>query len=291
MGTPHFTVLTDGLDEVTWREQRRPGVTATDVARLHSGGAGTWAAIRAEKQGTEPDFTFPAMQHGKDREPVIARFAERRFGLRPSRAVLAAVDDPRWRATPDGIGDAAVGEYKTTVVDWPTLDDLPVPYYDQATWQMRVTGLREAHLVFEAHEGGIPLHMEPRSFLIRYDDVYARELEEVAERFLAADTAPDPRAAELDALISLHLEAKALEKAAADRVEAIGQQVRDLVGGDEGKFIFEGSYGNLTLGKTSTRAGFDRAGLEAEAPELAKKYATTISVRGRLTISARKADR
>lgn len=288
MGTERYAVLTDGLDDAQWHEVRRGGVTATDVARLHSGGAGTWAAIRAEKAGNEPSFTFPAMQHGKDREPVIARYAERAFGLSPSHAVLAAADDRRWLATPDGIGPFAVGEYKTTVKDWPTLDDLPKRYFDQATWQMRVTGTREAHLVFEAHEGGVPLHMEPRSFLIPWSAEYAAELEEVAERFLASETVPVPHAAELDALVSLRLEAKEIQAAAEARTEAIDAQIRELVGG--APTIFEGSFGNLTLGKVSSRTTFDSVGFKASDPETYARFTRSTEVRGRLTITARKAD-
>jgi hypothetical protein len=199
------TILASSTDRPAWLAARQGGVTATDVARLARGGAGTWAAVRAEKAGTARDFHNAAMQHGIDREGKILEFASAAFGLEPCGDLHAADDEPRFLATPDAISATEIGEVKTTVHDWDVLSDAPGRYIDQMLWQMRVTGRRRGRLVFEPHENGVPVYPWPKHFVVEYDEARVAVLEQAARDFLDADAEPDEDAAELDALLDAAL--------------------------------------------------------------------------------------
>ena len=275
------------LDRPAWLAARQTGVTATDVARLARGGAGTWAAVRAEKDGTARDFHNSAMQHGTDREGFIADYALSAFGITPCHAVVAADDNPRYLASPDGVGDEEVGEYKTTVHDWAVLSDAPGRYIDQTLWQMRVTGRRRGRLVFEPHENGVPLYPFPRDFVIEWDAARVAELEAVADEFLSGPGEADENAAELDALLTARVEAKDAADVAAAKVAAYDEQIRELVHGQPTKF--EGSLANLTLSAGSITHKFDSTALKQADPDTFNRFVKASPVKGRLTITARTA--
>jgi len=282
--TELFTVVDDGTNRPRWLAGRQGGVTATDISRLARGGAGTWAAVRAEKEGRGRDFKNAAMQHGIDREKVIAEYARASFGLVPSSALLAAIDEPRYLATPDGLSETETGEYKTTIHDWPTLLDAPARYLDQMLWQMRVTGRRKARLVFEPHDNGVPLYPFPRHFEFAYDESRVTELEAVAQEFLAGGEA-DENAAALDVLLSARVEAKETADAATAQVSLIDEQIRELLGGKPTKF--EGSLANLTLSAPTTRSAFDSTAFKAAQPDVYQQFVKSSPVTPRLTITTR----
>ncbi len=279
--------LASSSDRPAWLEARRHGITATDVARLASGGAGTMAAIRAEKAGTARDFRSHAMQHGIDREPVILAYAESAFGLHPSGDLLAADDQPLYLATPDAINDDEVGEVKTTVHDWPTLADAPRRYIDQILWQMRVTGRRRARLIFEPHEDGIPVHPFPRHFIVEYDAERVAELERLADEFLASDGEPDEDAAELDALLAEYMDLDDVAAAARERADAAKGRIEEHLAGKPRKF--EGSVANLTRSADSTSKRFDSVAFKKANPHDYDRFTKDVPTKGRLTITRRAA--
>ncbi|WP_350347223.1 YqaJ viral recombinase family protein [Agromyces sp. G08B096] len=280
-----FIILHSGEDRDGWLEARRPVVTATDVARLARGGAGVWAAIRAEKAGRGRDFRNAAMQHGNEREPFIAAYAQSAFGIRPSKALVAASDRPEFAATPDGIGPDEVGEYKTTVHDWAVLSDAPGRYIDQALWQMRVTGRRRARLVFEPHDNGIPLYPFPKDFLIEWDAKRVAELEEVADEFFTLAVAADEDAAELDALLTEYATLAEIADAAKARADAAKARIEDHLDGKPRRF--EGSLANLTRSKDGFSKRFDQTALKEADPDTFEKYLRSTPTKGRLTITLR----
>jgi hypothetical protein len=225
------------------------------------------------------------MQHGIDREPVIAAYAKSAFGLTHNTALVVADDEPRFGATPDLIGDVEVGDIKTTVHDWPSLDDVPPQYVDQILWQMRVTGRGRGRLVFEPHENGVPMRPFPDDFIIRYDPARVLELEGIALEFLAGDGEPDERSAELDALLTEAAARKAEADAAAARWDAAKTRIEEFIGGTPTRF--EGSLANLTRSADSTRRTFQSTRLRADHPDLYDAYTTEQPVKGRLTITIR----
>lgn len=278
-----FTIVDDGKDRQIWLGRRQGGVSATDVARLARGGTNTWAAIRAEKAGRGRDFTNSAMQHGKDREPVIARFAENMFGLHHSTALLAADDEPRFIATPDLLGDGEVGDIKTTVHDWEHLNELPGRYVDQVLWQMRVTGYRLARLIYEPHENGIPLYPFPKFFPIEWDAARVAHLEAIAYEFLADDGEPDEDAAILDALLT----DAAMRKEIADAADASYRVALDEIEKHlDGKpRRFDGSLASLTRSPDGITTSLDATRLKRELPDVAAQFTRQSPRKGSLRIN------
>lgn len=279
------TILASSTDRPTWLAARQGGVTATDIARLARGGAGTWAAVRAEKAGTGRDFHNAAMQHGNNREPVILEYAAAAFGLEPCGDLYAAEDEPRFLATPDAISETEIGEVKTTVHDWDILSDAPGRYIDQMLWQMRVTGRRRGRLIFEPHEHGVPVHPWPKHFVVEYDEARVAVLEQVAREFLAADGEPDEDAAELDALLDDAMNLKEIADAAAARHRAALDRIEAHLGGEPRKF--EGSRANLTRSADSVSRRFDSTAFKKAAPDTFQQFQVAVPVKGRLTITPR----
>lgn len=276
-----YTVIYDGTDRETWLRHRMAGVTATDIARLARGGEKTWGAIRAEKAGKGRDFTNAAMQHGHDREPVIIRFAEKQFGVSSFGKLVAASDEPRFLATPDAIG-AKVAEVKTTVHDWTTLADVPGRYVDQLLWQMRVLDIHDGVLLFEPHEGGVPLYPFPRHFDVPYDRARVAHLESIAYEFLDSTEEPDEDAAVLDAMLSDAAMRKEAADAAAASYKAATERIEAHLGGQPRRF--GGSLASLTRSADGESVGFDLARFKRDHPDLAAEYVKTTPRKGSLRI-------
>ncbi|MFJ6532447.1 YqaJ viral recombinase family protein [Microbacterium sp. NPDC091662] len=316
-----FTLVHDGKDRASWlaaRSATLDSVSATDAARIMTGSAQGWASLRKEKASNKSWRGNAATQHGRDREPVIAAFGLERFGLQPSTALLGRWGHERDMATPDALSQPVVadlgidevdglmrgvkyrvaefGEYKTTVKDWPTWADVPKRYYWQVVWQFLVTGADRCRFIFEAHENGVPLHMEPRVFTIERADVLEdieRALERVAEWRAGGDDADEvPEALlPLDGLLTAHEVAKEAADAAAERLAAIADEIRLVVTAHQavtGETVrFEGSDGNVNLSTAGTRTGFDAKAFKARYPAAARRFTTTTPTQPRLTITGR----
>jgi hypothetical protein len=280
-----YTVVNDGSDRQAWLLARQDGITATDIARLARGGAGTRKAVRAEKAGKERYFSNSAMEHGKTREPVIARFAQNMLGLYSSRALLAWNGEQRFLATPDllGAGRIKVGDIKTTVHDWEDLDAVPGRYIDQLLWQMLVTGNRQAALVFEPHENGVPIHPEPRVFVVEWDSARIHELQSKAYEFLSADDEPDEDAAVLDALLTDAAMRKELADAAMESYRRAAAAIEEHLGGKPR--IFDGSLASLTRSPDGITQTLDTARLKKERPDIAADFMRTSPRKGALRIT------
>lgn len=283
-----FTVIADkAADPQAWLAGHNEGVSATEVATLIRGGAGAWAGLRAQKSGVRPYLDNPAIRHGSAREPVIAEFARASFGLIPCSLLVAHPDNHLYRASPDAISPdgSEVGEFKTTKHDWDSLDDVPPRYIDQMLWQMFVTGARHARLVFEPHEGFIPLYPFPKVLNLDYDEPRVEELRAVADEFMAGGEV-DAAAVELDALLAERVEAKRDADDAARVVSELDRRIREFASA-AGKHKFEGSAANLTITPDGVRAAFDQARFKTERPDLFKEFQSETPVKGRMTITAR----
>jgi hypothetical protein len=280
-----YTVVYDGTDREVWLEKRTEGVTATDIARLARGGTETWKAIRAEKAGYSRDFTNAAMQHGRDREPTIARFAQSMFGLYRSTALLAWNGEMRFMATPDllGAGKFKVGDIKTTVHDWDTLDDVPGRYIDQLLWQMLVTGEKVAALVYEPHENGVPLYPMPKMLPVEWDSARVHKLQATAYEFLSEDGEPDEDAAELDALLTDAAMRKELADAAEESYRHATAAIEAHLQGKPRRF--DGSLASLTRSADGITTSLDQAAFKKDHPDLAAKYLRQSPRKGSLRIT------
>lgn len=311
-----FVLIDDGTDRERWLAARAAtpdSVSATDAARIMTGGAGTWASLRKEK-ATGKGFGGNAYtQHGREREAAIAEYARAEFGLIPSTALIGRAGDTTDLATPDAIAQpyvdglgipeldgmraglrytaAEFGEYKTTVHDWPTWADVPRRYFWQVVWQFHVTGAARCRFVFEPHEEFVPLYMEPRHFTIERSDVEGEIAEAIAG--VAAWRSADPEDVHedlvpLDGLLSTRARAKEAADAAADRVAALDSQIRDLLASHGQPVKFEGSDANVTwTGKPGERSTFDSKAFAARYPAAARRFTKQSPTQPRLTITAR----
>lgn len=207
-----------------WYERRMVGVTATEVRDLAKGYKSNRNKITREKlTGDRANLAGkPAVEYGKLREPMIAAWIERRFGIPASDLLYVQDEDSRYLATPDGvevdeyIGQVFVSEVKTSMHDltpgriedgvlrltkgpggkWYLQDNhfAKTGYYDQMQWQMFVMGASRTLFAWEEHDGDWSEwpHRAPRTktdepgwcWVLR-DDKRIAELKVIADTFLA----------------------------------------------------------------------------------------------------------
>lgn len=176
-------IVADSTDRVAWLRARARGITATDVAGLTSARSIETAAT-AKLHGS--GFTGNAYtEHGRRREPEIARWVAATHGILPSTALFRAREEARHLATPDGlavVGDAVhLCEIKTTTKPWRSI---PRNYLRQVWWQQYVLGAERTLVVWEQHEDFVPVDDEPRSVWIDRDDVEIRRLVGMADALI-----------------------------------------------------------------------------------------------------------
>ena len=223
MVTYQAVASSDDWDERTRWASRL--VTATDIAKLMTGGPGTWAALKAEKAGLTRGFGGSAYtEWGKAREPIIAKFAKDTRDL-DHNTFLFVRDGTMHGATPDFVqpSDVFVGDAKTAEGDeW---DEVPKEYNFQINWQMYVRDAQEGLLFAEFHKGFRPTHLEPIIYPVPRDDDLIEQMIDVADRFLGL--APP---AEIDVLLAARIAAMKREKEARADRDAIDAQVLDFIG-------------------------------------------------------------
>jgi hypothetical protein len=185
-------------DRDAWLAERRQGVTATEIRDLYLKKISARELID-RKLGRIPeigDLSYvPVIGWGKHREPIIAAIIQERYGLRPETRVFRATDNPRYLASPDGVGanfddELIVAEIKTAGHDVSigTTAYADKGYQIQQLWVMRVTGARRSLYAWEER-----LEVAPNTFeagelrfgWVEYDEKLVAKLERVADRFLA----------------------------------------------------------------------------------------------------------
>lgn len=182
---PHTQrILADASDRVAWLRARATGVTATDAARLSSKKA--LQAVALDKLLGTGFGGNAYTDHGRAREPEIARWVQAQHGIEPSSALFHADGEKLHLATPDGVGhvgDALVlAEIKTTSSAWRSI---PRSYLRQVWWQQYVLGAERTLLVWEQHADFIPVDAEPQCRWIDRDDDEVHVLVGLANQLLA----------------------------------------------------------------------------------------------------------
>ena len=176
-------VLADSTDRVAWLRARSSGVTATDVARLSS--ERSLPSVAFDKINGYSFGGNAYTDHGNAREPEIARWVLANHGIRPSSELFHAHGERSHLATPDGVsligGAVVLAEIKTTSSLWKSI---PRSYLRQVWWQQYVLGAERTLLVWEQHEGFVPVNPEPTCRWIERDDNEIHMLVGLADKLL-----------------------------------------------------------------------------------------------------------
>lgn len=170
-------------DRVAWIRARSRGVTATDVARLSSE-----RALKSVAQDKLLGSGFGGnafTDHGRAREPEIARWVRARHRIEPSSTLYHAHGEPFHLATPDGVavidGAVVLAEIKTTGHAWRSI---PRSYLRQVWWQQYVLGAERTLVVWEQHDDFVPTNAEPECRWVDRDDNEIHVLVGLADRLL-----------------------------------------------------------------------------------------------------------
>ncbi|RFA15753.1 recombinase [Subtercola boreus] len=178
-------IVADSNDRVAWIRARSRGVTATDAARL---------TTRKSVENTAYDKingnNFGGnvyTDHGRVREPVLAGWVRRHYGIEPSTTLFHAHGRPLHLATPDGIavnpstGDTELAEIKTTNKAWRSI---PRHYLRQVWWQQYVLGAERTLVVWEQHSAFVPVAPDPECRWVDRDDNEIEQLVRLADQLL-----------------------------------------------------------------------------------------------------------
>lgn len=273
-----------GQNRMAWLEERRRGITATqvrDLAMASDLGAAIAALVREKVLGLDVQLRMPVIRWGNEREPIIAAEAEAIYGYRHETRVFRSASNPRWLASPDGLrvdpdGTPSLLEIKTA--GWP-LDEDSVRqkgYYDQCQWQMLVLDSDRCLLMWEERIEG-EHGFEPGvtgSIPIRANAARQLELAEIADKFLVAlDDALEnglPEAADEDPLLSTLVADLLILRRRVDDAE---QYLREYL---DAKAIKGAKTEMWTLSYTfgKGRRSFNKVAFEADFPGAYEKYLT-----------------
>ncbi|MET4051119.1 hypothetical protein ABID81_000452 [Frigoribacterium sp. PvP054] len=177
-------VLADSSDRIAWLRARSQGITATDVARLSSPRA-VQAVVLDKLYGN--GFGGNAYtDHGRAREPEIARWVLQRHGIEASQKLFHAFGERRHLATPDGVtvradGTVELCEIKTTKKAW---SSIPRSYLRQVAWQQYVLGAERTLVVWEQHADFVPVHGDPQCRWVERDEDEIHRLVALADQVL-----------------------------------------------------------------------------------------------------------
>jgi hypothetical protein len=177
-------IVARSADRVGWLRARSRGVTATDVARL-SGPKSVQSVAQDKIYGNS--FGGNAYtDHGREREPEIARWVFANYGIVASDALFHAAGETEHLATPDGLavngsGVLELAEIKTTSHPWKSI---PRSYLRQVWWQQYVLGADRTLVVWEQHDDFVPIAPEPRFQWVDRDENQIYLLVQLADQVL-----------------------------------------------------------------------------------------------------------
>ena len=152
-------VVDKNVDQEKWLEERRKGVTATEVSKLAKGQPAVRRNLLAEKQSGESAFKGNRYTNwGLEREQVIAGLIEFHGGFEASDILFFSEGNHRHLATPDAIYLAEdhnlIAEIKTSKHDLSSQGPhfRRSTYCDQMQWQMYVCNATRCLYVWEQHD-------------------------------------------------------------------------------------------------------------------------------------------
>lgn len=195
-------IVDKNFSEELWLEERRKGVTATEIAKLAKGQPAARRDVLAEKvSGERTFFGNKYTDWGLERELELSSVLECDFGFEASDILFHAPANSRHLATPDAVllvdEFTKIAEIKTSKNDLHPEGKFfaKSTYMDQMQWQMYVAGPEcdECLFVWEQHddfwvedEFGVlrPTPLESQNEWIPRDDARIAELIVLADEFL-----------------------------------------------------------------------------------------------------------
>lgn len=296
MSTIYERALADkNVDEATWLEARRTGVTATEVRDLVKS-RNSWSNLAASKRSGERDFFGNKFtEWGLEREPHLVETMLKPEGFFGSDVLYHAEENKRHLATPDALylsdGIVLVGEIKTSKHDVSPGSEAFVKagYYDQMQFQMYVVGndCMECLYVWEQHEDFTPLPAQKE--WIKRDQKRIEELVAVADEFLAfldSEVEQDDPA-DYEELVNNYLSARASRDKYVEIMADLDEQIRSRIG-DRDSFSIETSSGKLSLSTPKPTERFDSAAFKSAQPDLFREFVKVSQSKPSLRITALK---
>ncbi|RAV34881.1 YqaJ viral recombinase family protein [Corynebacterium heidelbergense] len=278
----YTTIPTTSRDE--WLELRKTRVTATDIPKIISGTEKAYRSLWSEKRGDRRFGGNRYTKFGKQQEPVIAAQVSEWFPeLAPNDQLLVSVDDERFAATPDMIGQSMIGEIKTAKSPWGFIEDLPRHYFLQVQWQLLVTGAESCLVAWQGTTevgGELRPDGDIRTGFVYPDEATFEQMRRVATEFLeftpqeARDLSGDFYASHLLSEV-LEIDRQIGKNNAAnrrlqdERAGLVAEFLRQF--GDEAQVVECGDLVAEVSGPKVTNR-FDRKGLAREYPDLERKY-------------------
>lgn len=264
--TPMKIIETSTREE--WLEARRGYLTATDLAKIMTGGPAAWAEVKRSKETRKRSLDgVKAIDYGHEREPEIAAFLQafEDDRLVPNDKLCVSDADPRVAATPDmlGIVDGrcvVIGEIKTTNKDW---GEIPHNYWVQVQVQLWVTGAEKCIFGWEVHQNYVP--GEIKALEVLPDREFFAEIEATKKRFLDEDVAPDP----WEVLLDEYTVAKTLAEHAETQLADVKARMQKFAGDKD--ITYKSGLGSVSW-KFGTSNRLQEKKLLADHPELAEKY-------------------
>lgn len=258
-------INTDSTEE--WLKVRQSYLTATDIAKIKTGGPAAWNEVKRSKIGEVKNLTgLKTMEFGHDREPEIADFIATFIDdrLAPNNK-LCVCDDSRISATPDMlgfVGDSVevIGEIKTTATGW---DEIPKKYWVQVQVQLYVTKAKYCVFAWEIHHDYVP--GEIKHELIYPDEDFFKEIEQVGGKFFSEGEALDS----WEVLIEEYAQAKRGLGEAKARLDDVSSRMEAFAGDKDVEY--KSPLGSVTW-KPQASNRFNAKALIEDYPEVAEKY-------------------
>lgn len=180
------------ISEAAWQAMRHLGVTATAVAEVAA--KRDRAEAIAEWMNPTPFEGNVYTQFGSESEDEIMRHVHHEHGILPVDWVIAADQNLRHRATPDGLSPdhMLIAECKTTGDGWDgaetNLKKIPIKYRRQVQFQLYVTGADRCLFAWQLrvpYEGWFRFGwFQPRTVWIPRDEEMIADLVKVADEML-----------------------------------------------------------------------------------------------------------
>lgn len=177
-------------DRDAWLAARLQGVSATTVAQAATPSG--FAEVVEQRRNPVEVIPNDMMLFGVESEAEIMRYAHDEHGILPSDWLIAAEQNRRHIATPDGLSPdhTLIAEVKTTGADWG--DKIPIKYRRQVQWQLHVSGADRCLFLWQLrvpddHGWFYMPWLEPKHVWIERDPKMITELVSVADQLLSLE--------------------------------------------------------------------------------------------------------